>query len=542
MNKKLLTDPFYGPLYQAYASEELLEDAGFFDDTLSYDQLQKVREDIHFLTTPLTKLVTNIARMPGHATYAVLVTTGAFSPIHKGHIAMMEAAKKRLEDDGKIVVGGYIVPGHDTYVSAKKNGEAAMDGALRVDLAQQAVAESQWLMIDPWAAQYASCELNFTTVLQRTEVYLKKHIPRKKIEVFYVFGEDNGGFSKAFLFHGQAVCVDRDGVSRLQQQDKQAINKGRVRIANSSFNASSTAVRAGRHELLPAEIKRTYHSIGQERIPSDVTYGIRDDSSWALSEWPVDARAMGKALVEGIVKQLKIAMPTMPVSLLDLSVQQQEFTSFQRAFPSLLNLDVCMKSDDRLDISRVFSMSDYQASPLRFVERPGTPLLDDQIAQLSANSYVYFDDDIASGSTLRYVSKLLKAHDIAITDSVSCVQTDRQLKNGQVLYDIVDARDFLLGARDAGLVVELPDGSIGRVPYMAPYVNLTTRSKIPPLKARSFSIAFWRLNVELFTAYAPQLTLRDADPAVQKAFIYMGFKKATPLSVIAEKHLHYLTH
>lgn len=541
MNKKLTSDPFYGPLYQAYPSDELLEDAGFFDDTLSYDELRAAREDIYFLTTPL-KLVANIAQAPDHATYTVLVTTGAFSPIHKGHIAMMEAAKKKLDDEGKIVVGGYIIPGHDTYVSVKKNGEAAMEAALRVDLAQQAVAGSQWLMVDPWAAQYAPCELNFTTILQRTEAYLKKHVPYKTIEVFYVFGGDNAGFSKAFLFHGQAVCVSRDGAPKLQKQDVRAIDEGRVYLADSSFSASSTAVRAGRHELLPPEIKMTYHSLGHEQIPSNATYGIRDDSSWALSEWSVDARAMGKALVEGITKQLKIAMPTVPVSLLDLSVQRQEFTSFQRAFPSLLNLDVCMESDNRLGISRVFGMSDYQALPLRFVERPGTPSFDDQIARLSSKSYVYFDDDIASGSTLRYVSELLKAHDITITDSVSCVETDRQLKNGYVLYDIVDARDFLLGAKDAGLVVELPDGSIGRVPYMAPYVNLTTRSKIPPLKIRSLSIALWQLNVELFTTYGSQLTLQDADPAVQKAFMYLGFKKDTLLSAIAEKHLHYLTH
>ena len=50
----------------------------------------------------------------------VLVTTGAFSPIHFEHIKMFEVAKEYLESNHSCyVLGGLISPSHDEYIQSK---------------------------------------------------------------------------------------------------------------------------------------------------------------------------------------------------------------------------------------------------------------------------------------------------------------------------------------------------------------------------------------------------------------------------------------
>ena len=49
----------------------------------------------------------------------VLLATGAMSPIHRGHVAMMVHAKAALEREGWAVLGGFVSPSHDLYVGPK---------------------------------------------------------------------------------------------------------------------------------------------------------------------------------------------------------------------------------------------------------------------------------------------------------------------------------------------------------------------------------------------------------------------------------------
>ncbi len=53
----------------------------------------------------------------------VLVATGSFNPVHKMHVHMLETAKSYLESGARkrytVVVGGWLSPSHDAYVSRK---------------------------------------------------------------------------------------------------------------------------------------------------------------------------------------------------------------------------------------------------------------------------------------------------------------------------------------------------------------------------------------------------------------------------------------
>src|SRR5207237_258749 len=115
-----------------------------------------------------------------------------------------------------------------------------------------------------------------------------------------------------------------------------------------------------------------------------------------------------------------------------------------------------------------------------------------QLAAIPPGDYVLADDDSMTGGTLDAVRAMLpagvriRAIQLAITHDAD--------------EDVVDSRDFLLGADHAGLVVQLPGGVLGRAPYVLPYVDPAVRCSIPPRHARAFSIAVWQLNERMFTA------------------------------------------
>lgn len=60
--------------------------------------------------------------------------------------------------------------------------------------------------------------------------------------------------------------------------------------------------------------------------------------------------------------------------------------------------------------------------------------------------------------------------------------------------DVIDIKDFVIGTKGAGLVQLFPDGSIGRVPYLHPFINLTERASILPECADVVSKELWSFN------------------------------------------------
>ena len=74
---------------------------------------------------------------------AILLATGSFNPIHTGHVDMMNFAKKELESLGKYtVIGGFMSPSHDSYVSTKGSYIGSDD---RIEMIKLAVEDSDWI-------------------------------------------------------------------------------------------------------------------------------------------------------------------------------------------------------------------------------------------------------------------------------------------------------------------------------------------------------------------------------------------------------------
>jgi hypothetical protein len=398
-----------------------------------------------------------------------------------------------------------------------------MDASLRVELARMSLDESDWLMVDPWPALYTPKELNFTTILERTEKYLARHLPAYTFRVRYVYGQDNQGFGDALP---GAVCVGRGEAVH---------NLTTPHVVYVPHRPEYAHVRQGETDLLHASALAVFKKTTQERSGS---YGIRNDLEWATKDWDIRDRDVFHTDFLHELRELlhNVFQGSMQINVLELATQQAYLNTLLQREP-VLNLDVCLEGGERLDVSRLFTIADLQSSSTRMTNRLYSPSVDKQIAQLSGKKYLYFDDDIVSGKTLQRVSTLLKERDIVITGSASSLQANGYGMGGKNLYDIDDARDFLLGTRSAGLTTILPNGAICRVPYMAPYVSLSTRASIPPKSTHALSAELWELNARLLKRHASHIRVKDADKASKDFLHYIGFNDSIPLYKVAEEHV-----
>lgn len=451
-------DRYYQSVVDTYGAEEIW-DAGYLD----VGRYQEPSDDVWLTTTPVHKIRDNMQASVGRN--AVLLSTGSYAPVHQGHIEIMEKAKRELERRGWNVVGGYLSPSHDSYVGIKNGGSAAMHVGERLHRCGLVTADSDWLMVDPWEGRYIRRDVNFTTVYDRLQAYLNRVIEDAPT-VWYVFGGDNAGFAKAFVKHGHCICVNRPGAEHTYLQAKSDINLvGNPRVAfvdDATSSVSSTEVRNKHIETMYAN------------EPERMTLFVRDLD---------DEDEFTSRLIWLLHKVL-------PYNVRRVETQRQMRLEFDRP---VISLDTLYQSNN-LQISRLFEVADQQVRPTTWVNRPGTPSLATQVRALTPGEYDFVDDDICTGGTVRFARSVLPdtftvkhAHSLlhAVWPSVPAG------------YDVVDARDFLLGAPNGGLVVRDLDGSIVRVPYLLPWVSLRNRANVPPELEVELSKKILELNFEL---------------------------------------------
>lgn len=84
--------------------------------------------------------------------YAVVLTTGAMNPPHRGHAVLLHQAAARLEKDGYAVLGAYLSATHDNYVGPKcrRLGTMALSGAFRAEVARRAVQDDPLVAAGFW--------------------------------------------------------------------------------------------------------------------------------------------------------------------------------------------------------------------------------------------------------------------------------------------------------------------------------------------------------------------------------------------------------
>ena len=113
---KALLDPYYQETLKSYPDLNQLLPSGFFDDSLEPGIFNYKEE---FFCTPIYKLIHRLKKLQNSSKpFVVMLNTGSYSPIHFGHVQMMESAYEALSEKYN-VLAGYFSPSHDKYVSHK---------------------------------------------------------------------------------------------------------------------------------------------------------------------------------------------------------------------------------------------------------------------------------------------------------------------------------------------------------------------------------------------------------------------------------------
>ena len=545
---EILGDPYYGSAYAVLGSIADILDAGYF----SAGAERVDRADVEWMSVPLDKIWRRLAaRERGDDRPAVvLVTTGAFSPVHSGHIQMMASARAELEARGYFVAGGYLSPSHDAYV-ASKLGEQALGAVTRLDLCQAVTADSDWLMASGWEALGVDRAINFTDVLVWTAAYLARHLATESpIEVVYVFGSDNARFVRTFVARGLCVCTSRPGcvdAARAYAEDPHVRDNPRILFARqSSVPASSSQIRNdGRIDLMEERSRRRYAQLTArgERPPGEERRGVivlRDECGWEVAPWLAGrdreellaARRWLHTQLTGLLRRVHADSGTeLEIHWLRLDAQRDQVAAL--VGERVLSLDAPIVGDVNLAVSRCFALSGAHI-PSVLSHRPDSAPLVVQLAALPNGRHVLVDDDACTGATLRAIRALLPER-VQIDAEYILLKNDADAPRGPLL-DVLDGRDFLAGAREGGLVVALPGGALARVPYCLPYASACERASVPLAAELGFSREIWRLNALFFERVAPAIVLGEASAAFRRLMDHLGFDHTSPMATICRWH------
>jgi len=193
------------------------------------------------LELDFSKIIKNVSSIPPQSEVIVLVLSGALSPIHIMHVNCMEMAKIYFEKTENVpVVGGFLCPSSDGYVSSKLGAEC-IALAKRCHLSNLAIADSNWLCTNDsgWA--------NAGTIIRATLKNLTTEIPNYRWRVYLVAGADHvfrhGLFSNT---QEKIICIARaSDTAELKEAMARSRdpNKKLILLDEGGEDISSTSVR-----------------------------------------------------------------------------------------------------------------------------------------------------------------------------------------------------------------------------------------------------------------------------------------------------------
>jgi len=192
---------------------------------------------------PLDKVRANMTSCPPDKEPVVLVSTGAYAPVHKMHFVLFDVAKSWLETHYDfVVVGGFMSPSHDDYVAKKmrKNGVPHIRAADRLKMCKLAVRDSSWVDLSRWEASL-NYFADFPEVAVHHHRYITAAFRARTVKVMYLCGADHA--RNCDLYHGlgvvPVVAVARPGSSCKAGTDPTKF----ILVETETEDVSSTQVR-----------------------------------------------------------------------------------------------------------------------------------------------------------------------------------------------------------------------------------------------------------------------------------------------------------
>lgn len=195
-----------------------------------------------------------------------------------------------------------------------------------------------------------------------------------------------------------------------------------------------------------------------------------------------------------------------------------------------ISLDSMFKGDYNIRMSRLFAFNDNQAQYIDLVSSDNKLSLKEQIDLIPSGHYILVDDDSVARDTILSLIKSLKSnetlqekvnhHKYGKTNSmmrlIGLLREDIVIDGIELLsqyrdnvYDTLDLRDFFCGVSNSGLKVLFDNGKILRVPYVSPFVSLSTRARFDESVVRDLSKDIYDLNYNFFKMLGSNIRLKD---------------------------------
>jgi nicotinic acid mononucleotide adenylyltransferase len=468
---------------------------------------------------------------------------------------MLETAKRELESRGIAVLGGYICPDHDRYVSSKiKVG--SLSAAERLELCEIAVEDSDWLMVDRWAAMYAWSAVSFTTIISHIEKMVNHHVKTPRpIQVVYAFGGDNAVFASCFVTRWSCVCVLRPGsledFRRMAEYDSLRKNPRIIFSSDTTAPLDSTSVRKGDLSALLPKVKDRWLSMTTgsfPKVPSTRIYYQRNEGLWALQpcldrpKCPIERLKIAyDTFCEELQNLFELAFdamrgPVLPYKIIParLGDQRNALRELLAAHGNIISLDPCLPATHNLSVLEL-------AEPLvtnlsNIVAIPGRLPLEQQLEQVSAGAYAVFTENVPLDVSIKQLLEKGLPEGAVITTYLSnedLISKGADHVPSTRIQGTINARDFLAGSHEGGTLLRLDDAEVGRAPNILPYI----RAPVESTAEMGFSRAVWELNQQFFNEVGGELLVQDMAPDFQVLCEVQGFPKDMHMAEVCDWHL-----
>lgn len=515
------TDKFIKSASLIYSQIEL-EEAGLTNIkrcTRLYNDKQNL------LATPLHKIFNMLEHVLNSNTQYdlinenifILVNTGCYDPIHKGHVHIMEEAYNYLTSKGSIVLGGYLIPAHTKYVIKKNKIDSHLK---RLDNCQKFVNKHKWLSIDPYEILFEDDDISYTEIIVRLEKYFEIHIKNKykiNIDIGYVFGGDRAKFMRSFVNEGYGICVGRYGYDEIFNSAKNELksstnNKNMFWIDRQLEFAeiSSTLIRNMILSETHTEIVNSVYYIQNRNFDAD-------DTQYYCNQL-LD-------IIRGVFANNK------NISVKIMNQYSQNNNLIKNKKYKTISIDPFVKSDYYINISSLFGYGDTK-SFIKIIKQPYFIPLDKQIKIIPSGTYELINNSFATDTMMIFAERLLTANALIKIKVKTLLTNYYEDKN---IYNIVDCADFLIGSHLGGLVVEIPSGEHVRVPYILPYVFPSDQAKIPIEQNISFSKNIWTLNLKYYSKN--NKLVKEIDLSTRIFLNYIGFVDDCSMKYVCTWHL-----
>lgn len=173
----------------------------------------------------------------------VLVSSGAYDPIHDGHLDALHAAAATVTTIGATLVAGVVVVDHDDYVAAKHDDWTSQ--RRRVDTVRSTLDHQRELA--SFDVEASEENTNYTSHLRRIRfAAVHSGVDDGTLSYWFVYGSDNWRLGRA-LSRGPAwahgCMVPRTGTGTWEHVDGVIVTAGSGRPLSSSLLRQQRATR-----------------------------------------------------------------------------------------------------------------------------------------------------------------------------------------------------------------------------------------------------------------------------------------------------------